>query len=264
MLSLQRRGLVRDSARRATAGVAATLLMSTGISTPVYAVQATTPIQHVIVIIGENRSFDHIFATYKPPKGETVLNLLSEGIVNADGTPGPNYDKVLAYQAADTTAYELNPDNKTPYATLPPALVGGPETPYVCELLGVKPSASATSCVSKANEKAALKYENGLSSDYVKYLLTGGTGQTSGPDKRISYDGKTASNLPPGPYQLTSKTYPYDSYGPSPVHRFFQMWQELDCNAAAVDGANGWGCLSDLFPWVEKTVGAGSNGAAPP
>ena len=51
-----------------------------------------TPIKHVIVIIGENRSFDHVFATYQPVNsGETVLNLLSKGIVNADGTPGPNY-----------------------------------------------------------------------------------------------------------------------------------------------------------------------------
>ena len=25
-----------------------------------------TPIKHVIVIIGENRTFDHVFATYKP------------------------------------------------------------------------------------------------------------------------------------------------------------------------------------------------------
>src|SRR5271167_4503297 len=50
----------------------------------------SSPIKHVIVIIGENRSFDHVFATYVPPKsGETVFNLLSEGIVKADGTPGP-------------------------------------------------------------------------------------------------------------------------------------------------------------------------------
>ena len=48
-----------------------------------------TPIKHVIVIIGENRTFDHMFATYVPKnKGETVFNLLSEGIVKADGTPG--------------------------------------------------------------------------------------------------------------------------------------------------------------------------------
>ncbi len=29
-----------------------------------------TPIKHVIVIIGENRTFDHIFATYRPKHGE--------------------------------------------------------------------------------------------------------------------------------------------------------------------------------------------------
>ena len=38
----------------------------------------TSPIKHVIVIIGENRSFDHVFATYEPAKrGESVWNLLS-------------------------------------------------------------------------------------------------------------------------------------------------------------------------------------------
>ena len=30
------------------------------------------------------------------------------------------------------------------------------------------------------------------------------------------------------------------------------------------DLRTGWGCASDLFPWVEVTIGAGSNGAAPP
>ena len=42
-----------------------------------------TPIKHVIVIIGENRSFDHVFATYVPPPGQTVNNLLSEEIGRA-------------------------------------------------------------------------------------------------------------------------------------------------------------------------------------
>src|SRR5580658_387420 len=52
-----------------------------------------TPIKHVIVIIGENRSFDHVFATYQPRHGEHVWNLLSEGIVNNDGSPGPNFER---------------------------------------------------------------------------------------------------------------------------------------------------------------------------
>jgi phospholipase C len=221
-----------------------------------------TPIQHVIVIIGENRSFDHVFATYQPKtSGVTVWNLLSQGIVNADGSPGPNYSKALQYSATDTTTYQLTP-TKTPYTVLPPALTGGPSIPYVCQALGVT---SGTSCVTTSNLAAAQSAENGLSPTYYQYLLTGGTGQSSGvPDTRLSYNGHDASHLPSGPYQLTSASYPYDAYAASPVHRFFQMWQELDCSAAAATSTNGSGCASDLFPWVEVTIGAGSNGAAEP
>jgi phospholipase C len=31
-----------------------------------------SPIKHVIVIIGENRTFDHIFGTFKPRRGQTI------------------------------------------------------------------------------------------------------------------------------------------------------------------------------------------------
>jgi hypothetical protein len=48
-----------------------------------------------------------------------VLNLLSEGIVNADGTPGPNYKNATQYQALDTTVYQLSPPKTGPYKTLP-------------------------------------------------------------------------------------------------------------------------------------------------
>ena len=221
-----------------------------------------SPIKHVIIVIGENRSFDHVFATYKPvDQGEKALNLLSEKVVNADGSPGPNYGKALQYNASDTTTYQLTPE-KAPYPTLPPALVGGTSTPYACQFLGVT---TGTSCVSATNIAAVEKIENGLDSAYYQYLLTGGTGQTNKtPDKRVSYDGQDASHLPPGPYQLTNPHYPYDAYAASPVHRFMQMQQQLDCDAAASDLSNGWGCTSDLYPWVEVTIGAGSNGAAPP
>ena len=149
-----------------------------------------TPIKHVIIIIGENRTFDHIFATYKPMnKGETVLNLLSEGIVNADGSPGPNYHDALQYQASDSNNYNLTPP-KSPYVVLPPALVGGTSTPYVCKILGIT---TGTSCDSPANETAAATIENGLANGYYEFLLTGGTGQTNKtPDQRIFYDGQGA------------------------------------------------------------------------
>jgi phospholipase C len=42
------------------------------------------------------------------------------------------------------------------------------------------------------------------------------------------------------------------------------MWQQLDCNVANSTPTNISGCSSDLFPWVEVTVGAGANGITPP
>ena len=67
---------------------------------------------------------------------------------------------------------------------------------------------------------------------------------------------------------------PYDAYAASPVHRLFQMWQQLDCSVGKIQvadiaaghfkGGKPEGCANDLFPWVEVTVGAGSNGEAQP
>src|SRR5271170_7529609 len=79
-----------------------------------------TPVKHVIVIIGENRSFDHVFATYVPKDGQTVWNLRSKGIVNADGTPGPNYSLSAQYSAVDSTTvgagtFSISPNEKTVY-----------------------------------------------------------------------------------------------------------------------------------------------------
>jgi phospholipase C len=223
-----------------------------------------TPIKHVIIIIGENRTFDHIFATYTPVnKKDTVLNLLSQKIIKADGTPGTEYDKARQSSAKDGLIYELSPGHRAPYKALPPALSGGPSTPFGCQVLGIT---TGTSCVTSANIAQIKKFENGLDDGYYKYMLTGGTGQKSGvPDARILYDGKDASGLPPGPFQISnSETFPYDAYAASPVHRFYQMWQQLDCDANAANASNGWGCRADLFPWVEVTQGAGSNGAAQP
>jgi phospholipase C len=58
-----------------------------------------TPIKHVIVLIGENRTFDHLFATYVPRGTESVKNLLSEGIINADGTAGRHFKEAQQFQA---------------------------------------------------------------------------------------------------------------------------------------------------------------------
>jgi phospholipase C len=212
----------------------------------------TTPIKHVIVIIGENRTFDHVYATYKPKEGETVSNLLSKGIVKANGKPGPNYSFSAQFSALDNTAsggnYSNSPQSKSIYSTLPPALAGGPEAP------------SATSAPFTTLKVAKLA-DTGLAAGYNKFLLTGATGIASGQvDTRIT----DATSLREGVFQLTGPKMPYDAYTNSPVHRFFQMWQQLDCNADYSTKDNPSGCLNDLFPWVETTIGTGSNGKTQP
>src|SRR5271170_3069852 len=89
--------------------------------------KTTSPIKHVIVIIGENRSYDHVFATYVPKHGQTTKNLLSEGIIHADGTPGPNFRKAEQLAATDQIpdAFLLDPPKQQfPNNQLPSPLVG--------------------------------------------------------------------------------------------------------------------------------------------
>jgi len=222
--------------------------------------RATTRIQHVIVIVGENRSFDHLFATYKPAKPtESVDNLLYQHIVREDGTPDSRYYRAHqnSADATDSPTYQIAPKDKRLYSPLPAPLTGGPSD--VCKDNGI--------CT--LNDAAAS--EDGLAEEYYPFLLTGGSELPSKtPDARISgvYSTAPYSTLPPGPFQLTNSlnadTFPYDSYAASPVHRFYQMFQQLDCDASYVSHADPDGCLKDLFAWTEVTQGAGQNGLAKP
>jgi phospholipase C len=200
-----------------------------------------SPIKHVILIIGENRTFDHVFATYMPPKGQTVSNLLSKGIVNKDGTPGPKVALARQWQAADTGTYSNNPTKTQPYGVLPDInTAGAPTVPF-----------AASAAQAQAVEPAL------PDGDYFE-LASGGTNLPT-----HSIDTRFPSNLPNAPVDM-SRSISYNDYSSSPVHRFFQMWQQLDCSAKAATRSNPSGCQSDLFPWVETTVGAGANGAPQP
>ena len=211
-----------------------------------------SPIKHVIVIIGENRSFDHVFATYVPKNGQRIWNLLSREIINADGTPGPNFHLSQQIAATDkgTSSSDVfllsPPKTEFPGTVLPAPLVGGAKDSYV-----------EGDSLTLAQES-----ENGLPADYYQYLISGGTGLTSKtPDTRIT----NVNALPAGPFQLTNgNAFTYNSYAASPVHRFYQMWQQLDCTLADSVQANPSGCDEKLFSWVEVTVGAGTNGLTQP
>jgi phospholipase C len=207
-----------------------------------------TPVKHVIIIVGENRSFDHLFATYVSPSGDSVLNLLSEGIVNADGTPGPNFSQAAQQQASDTTTYSVSPTTAGQYGTLPP-----PNTNFTPEYL----SYSGAPWVST---EVAAEYDYGL---LPKQLVTTTEGASGLPYQTIDTRIANVNNLPSGPFQLSPGIGSQD-YANSPVHRFYQMFQQLDCSSSYATANNPSGCRADLFPWVEVTIGAGSNGNPPP
>jgi phospholipase C len=253
------RGFLSQALSGARTGLCALAALQLAIGAPLASAAAApartgdqltqTPIKHVIVIIGENRSFDHVFATYLPRPGEHVWNLLSEGIVNSDGSPGPNFERAQQSAASDPAAdaFLLNPTKTTfPNGVLPAPLVGGPFDSYV----------------SGDSLQLAEESENGLPENYYQYLVSGGTGLTSKtPDTRIT----NVNNLPPGPFQLTNgSTFTYNSYAQSPVHRFYQMWQQLDCGLQHATPHRPSGCDAALFSWVEVTVGAGTNGLQQP
>ena len=127
--------------------------------------QTQTPIKHVIVIIGENRSFDHVYATYQPVSGDTISNLLSKGIVNADGSKGPNYNLAAQYRAVDRTQFSISPPGKEVYTNIPAVLTGG--APTVPATL-IRHLSRHCGCGMGRTEFAR--------QDYFQYLLTGATG----------------------------------------------------------------------------------------
>ncbi len=99
---------------------------TTAVATPEVATR--TPIKHVIVIIGENRTFDHVFATYRPRHTRRSATCSRSDIINEDGTPGPNYALATQFSAVDAQpeGWELSAMQKSLYDTLPPPLAGGP------------------------------------------------------------------------------------------------------------------------------------------
>ena len=158
----------------------------------------TTPIKHVIVIVGENRTFDNLFATYKPQGKQRIDNLLSKGIVKADGSPGPNFHLAQQRIAENYGAYNPTPAVTGTYNSLP--------QPFALGAFGQR--------------------------------------------KDIA-DQRFPSALANGPYPIT-KYVSYGAHTGDPVHRFFQMWQQVN------------GGKNDLFVWTAQTAGLGpSNGPAP-
>lgn len=90
-----------------------------------------TPIEHVIVVVGENHTFDNLFGAFQPAPGQSVSNLLSQGIITENGLPGPNFNKAVQRQARGLAKYSVTPSESAPFAFLPQ-----PQTTYATGLPG--------------------------------------------------------------------------------------------------------------------------------
>jgi phospholipase C len=227
-------------------------------------VKTRTPIKHVIVLIGENRTFDNIYATYEPRWGQFVANLLSAGIVHPDGSAGPNFSRSRQFQinqpypskyfidagaTAGKTAYQQSPG--TP--NFPP-----PNTAYVPTAPGGLGAGQAPFSQSAVPDSELPTIEPSLEHEDLGLLRTGASGLPMfSTDTRVA----NAVNLPNGSFQITGPTLPYDSFTGDMVHRLFHMWQQSDCNAHNASPSNPSGCLNDLYPFVgvARNDGSGSN-----
>jgi len=213
-----------------------------------------SPIKHVIVLIGENRTFDHLFATYVPKSRDSVKNLLSEGIIKADGTPGKHFKKSQQFQAVAPfqTAYYINlkNDDKAPYTILPepslnfsPSPVTGEPPPFPAltplPLLGaIEPSLETSDLL--------LLTTGASGANQTGEFLNPITGEILDADTRVA----NFNNLANGPFPLAGPNLPYDSYTGDSTHRLYEMWQQSDCNVQNATRENPSGCLSDLYPFV--------------
>jgi phospholipase C len=155
-----------------------------------------TPIKHVIVVVGENVSFDTLYGAYQPPRGRSIFNLLSQGIIRADGTPGANYAKAVQRLGQNRAGrYTLDLIRLNAYAKLP--------QPFATGELNL----------------ATLQFSPDVPDPNFAALTANGPFQIT---KFVPYNSR---NPVGGAPQTTG----------DPVHRFFQMWQQTGGSNAKLD-----------------------------
>ncbi len=250
-----------------------------------------SPIRHLIVVVGENRSFDNVFGTYVPRRrNQSVWNLVSRGIITSDGRPGPNFQLGEQQQAVATRSYELSPTKTGPFAALPQPNTTLDAFPFPqCTMGKLEATLALSDDPFDWNWEHFFEFckSRGLRRADYDLLKQGGTGQplydvslksSPVPDCRypaglrnLPYSIVGASELnncyadwPASLFneilQVIGSIDPitpvsFNSHTGDPVHRFYQMWQQSDCSAAQISADNPSGCKSDLYPWVATTVG---------
>ena len=226
-----------------------------------------TPIEHVIILIGENRTFDNVYGMYQPVNGQSVSNLLSKGIVNSSGMTKLNTQAQQFQINLPLTSQKYfidfhNTPGKTPYPFLPL-----PNTAYAPQF-----PTTPVDWVNTANQIAQAPFDETTVPDSLLPTIEPSfdpedlgllrLGATEIP--MFSTDTRVANynKLLNGAFQLTGPNMPYNSFTGDMVHRLFHMWQQSDCSILNATPDNPSGCLSDLYPFVGVARNDGSGGNA--
>jgi phospholipase C len=293
-------GIMASDKKRARrwAGVFATAFLGVGATDTALAANASsskdtrTPIKHLIVVSGENRGFDNVFATYVPrDPSQKVWNLLSQKIVDKSGLPGQNAKIALQRRAEDRGKFQLSP----PAPQTNPVFPNLPQPSTTLNALPTSPCALEKLATELGDNKGGANYceDIGLPASSQSLLSDGGTGQSfyfsgalgeaalgalkSGAKKLGAFqlypvpDCRYPSNLANAPYSIVGASKLNNCPSPiikssitptkftdnagDPVHRFFQMWQQNDCSRSGISPNNPSGCRHDLYVWVGTSVG---------
>ena len=162
----------------------------------------TTPIKHVVVIFGENVSFDHYFATYPQ-----AANTAGEKV---QGTGAP----ASSFSAAPNTPKDIN--------TLATANLLAPNNPNSVQPMRLTPGQAVTCDQDHDYKPEQQAYNGGLLNKFVEYTSTDSCGKAGDPRYQTKgltmgyYDGNTVTGMWNYAQHFAMSDNSYDDeFGPS-------------------------------------------------
>jgi phospholipase C len=170
-----------------------------------------SPIKHVIILIGENRGLDHTYGVYKPKgAGQTIDNMLSKGIIKADGAPGPKYHLAQQYSVIAQSAWYFGEPKAAKFPYSGTNLIPQPNTNGAPQFQSTTGAPFTSVAVTKSTG------ETDINNDDFDLLTTGATDLLPGSlDTRVPGAGALA-----GPFVLQGPNIADDDYTGDMTHRF--------------------------------------------
>ena len=187
------------------------------------AISTATPIKHVIIIIGENRSFDHLFATYVPPNPQEPLCAqlaVRKQIINADGSPGAHF--ATAHQSLASSPHRTAANSSSsaclrrtrrstpPCRRLPMSMAVGAASPYA------------------GHSQHSRRRPRGLPAQDQFLSGTGGTNLSFYAGSGHPHRQRQQFTAGPLPAHRADGT-PFDAFTGDTPHQYFTMVQQVDC-----------------------------------